>query len=330
MRELAPDPRRLYQTLKRTRICGQGTMDDAQLAERLRETPQVLCIVNTRSHARELYESISDLEGAAHLTTLLCARHRREKLDTVRSRLQAGASVRLIATSLVEAGVDVDFPVVWRAEAGLESIIQAAGRCNREGKAAVGDVFVFEPEPGEGRKPPPEIAQFAAAARSVMRRHDDPMSLEAIDDYFQELYWARGAEALDAKGILRLLSERRRDLDFPFETIASQFRLIESPMVPVIVPYRGADGEDGTVARLVDDLEWIQRPGHIARRLQPYVVAVPPRARGALLAAGAATVVRKDTFNMQFVVLANLDLYRSDVGLTWDDPTFREATGLLL
>ena len=135
VRELAPEPRRLHEALKRTRIVHQGTMDDVRLAGRLRDAPQVLCIVNTRRHARELYESLGDVEGAFHLTTLMCAHHRRERLEAVRRRLKAGEPVRLIATSLVEAGVDLDFPTVWRAEAGLESIIQAAGRCNREGRA---------------------------------------------------------------------------------------------------------------------------------------------------------------------------------------------------
>ena len=147
LREIAPDPKRLYQTLKRVQIIQREQMDDAQLAEQLGDSRQVLCIVNTRRHARELYESVrgNAAEGTFHLTTSMCARHRREELETVRARLKAGAAVRLVATSLVEAGVDVDFPVVWRAEAGLESIVQAAGRCNREGRAPVGNVFVFEP-----------------------------------------------------------------------------------------------------------------------------------------------------------------------------------------
>ena len=329
-RELAPDPHRLYQTLKRTRICPQGSIDDIQLSHCLRETDQVLCIVNTRRHARELYESMSDAEGALHLTTLLCARHRRERLQVVRTRLQAGLPVRLIATSLIEAGVDVDFPVVWRAEAGLESIIQAAGRCNREGKAQEASVFVFAPPDGDGRKPPPEIAQFAAVARSTMRRHDDPLSLEAISDYFDELYWMKGDNALDAKGILSLLNERRRDLDFPFETIDKEFQLIETPMVPVIIPYRGADDSDDTVQRALEELKWTERPSRIARRLQPYVVTVAPSVRASLLSTGAATIVRVGSFGTQFVVLGNVDLYRQDVGLTWDDPSFREAGKLVI
>ena len=331
VRELAQEPKRLYRTLKRTRVRHEGQLDDTALAERLHEPPQALCIVNTRRHARELYERMADAEGAAHLTTLMCARHRRERLDDVRERLRNGAPVRLIATSLVEAGVDLDFRVVWRAEAGLESIIQAAGRCNREGRAEMGDVFVFKPSDEEGHKPPPEIGQFADAARGVMWSHsDDPMSLDAINDYFRKLYWLKGDDALDAKDILRLLREPGRSLDFPFETIAREFRLIETAMVPVIVPWAGTDGRDDTAKRLVEMLRWIERPGGLARQLQPYVVQVPPQVRIALLSAGAVEAVRETDFEQQFVVLGNMDLYRSETGLTWDDPTFRTAEGLLL
>ena len=330
VRELAPEPKRLYRTLKRTRVRHEGQMDDAELAGRLRESRQVLCIVNTRRHARELYERIADVEGAAHLTTLMCARHRREKLDVVRERLKNGKSVRLVATSLVEAGVDLDFRVVWRAEAGLESIIQAAGRCNREGRADMGDVFVFKPAEDGGHKAPSEIGQFADAARSVMRRHlQDPMSLDAIDEYFRELYWIKGDDALDAKDILRLLRERGESLDFPFETIAGRIRLIETPMVSVIIPWSGRDGGDDTAKRLLDELKWVERPGRIARRLQPYIVQISPQVRAALLDAGAAEVVREADFEHQFVVLTNLNLYEFETGLTWNDPTFRTAEGLL-
>ena len=331
LRELAPEPKRLYRTLKRARIRQQGTVDDRELAERLRAERQVLCIVNTRRHARELYESISAVDGSCHLTTLMCARHRRETLARARGRLTGAAPVRLVATSLIEAGVDVDFPVVWRAEAGLESIIQAAGRCNREGRAPTGDVFVFQPAEGDGRKLPPEIERPADVARDVMRQYqNDPTSLEAIRGYFQRLYWSAGDSSLDAKDILRTHSERTTSLDFPFETIAKEFRLIETPMVPVIVPYRGAEGNDDTVERLVGELEWVERPGRIARQLQPYVVQVPRWARGSLLSTNAAMIVREADFDRQFVVLSNLELYRPDVGLTWDDPTCRTAEGLII
>ncbi len=329
MRELAPDPQRLYRTLKRTRLDHRGEMSDIQVEEQLRKAPQALCIVNTRRHAWELYEAIKNVEGAFHLTTRMCACHRRKKLHVVRERLKSGAPVRLIATSLIEAGVDIDFPVVWRAESGLESIIQAAGRCNREGRADMGDVFVFKPTMGTGRKPPQEIEQFASAAREVMRDHDDSMSLEAIEDYFQKLYWVKGKDALDAQHVLGLIEERRTSFDFPFETIAEKFRLIKTSMVPVIIPYRDQDGGDETAVRLLSELERVERPGPIARGLQPYLVQIYSNQRTDLLTAGAAKVVREADFDKQFVVLTNLDLYRSDVGLTWDDPTFREPEGLL-
>ena len=327
--ELAPDPTRLYQALKRTRISNRGEMDDVHLAACLRESSQVLCIVNTRLHARELCESLGGGDEDFHLTTLMCPIHRRERLKTVRERLNAGAPVRLVATSLVEAGVDIDFPVVWRAEAGLESIIQAAGRCNREGRKAMGDVFLFSPAEGPGRKPPQEVGQFADAARSIMRNHDDPTDLEAIKAYFKQVYWTKGEDALDDERILRSLDDRKRDFDFPFDSIAKKFRLIETPMVPIIVPYRGENGDDATVERLLDKLDRGARPGCIARRLQPYVVQIPPLVLDSLRSAGAVETIAEEKFERQFVKLSNQDLYRDKVGLSWEDPTFRKAEGLV-
>ena len=328
VRELAPQPTRLQRSLKRTRIQQKGPMEDSEIAEGLRETPQALCIVNTRAHARALYEAIEDQDGATHLTTSMCARHRREVLEEVRSRLTIGEPIRLIATSLVEAGVDLDFPVVWREEAGLESIIQAAGRCNREGKAPFGDVNVFRSQAG-GRGLP-EIRKAADAARQVLRKHQDPMSLPAIQEYFQTRYWIEGEDALDTKGILPLLRERKRSLDFPFETISRAFCLIETPMAPVIVPYRGREGKDSTADRLIAELERVEHsPGGLARRLQPYTVPVPLLGRNSLLDSRAARIIREADFDEQFVVLDNRDIYRADIGLTWDDPSFRSVEGLI-
>lgn len=330
VRELAPDPVRLQQRLHRTRLRSQNSVTEEELADRLGRTKQALCIVNTRRRARAVYEAIRRDEGVTHLTTLMCARHRQHVLANVRQWLQAGGPVRLVATSLVEAGVDLDFPVVWREEAGLESIIQAAGRCNREGRAPVGDVCVFRFPAEDGRSVPPEIATAADAARSVLRKRQDPMSLEAIREYFQTLYWATGEDALDHKGILPALSEQKSSLDFPFETIAREFRLIDSPMVPVIVPYRGPDGTDLTADGLIRDLDIVERPGGLARRLQPYTVPIPRRAREALLSAGAARIVQEARFGEQFVVLTNEDLYQDDIGLSWDDPSFRRIEGMVI
>ncbi|MDE0270461.1 MAG: CRISPR-associated helicase Cas3' [Gammaproteobacteria bacterium] len=330
LRELAPNPQRLHRDLKRTQIRHAGIVSDSGLVERLRTAPQVLCIVNTRRHARELYEMLRGTPGTLHLSTLMCAAHRRERLDEVRARLQSGAPVRLVATSLVEAGVDLDFPAVWRAEAGLESIIQAAGRCNREGGAETSDVFVFQPDDSEARKPPPETGQLADSARSVMRSHDDPSSLEAIEAYFREVYWTRTWEALDAKNILGIICERQDTLDFPFRTIAKEFNIIESDMVPVIVPYAGAHRGSEAASRLLRDLEFAERPRQIARKLQPYTVQVPPRVRQALLRERAVAPIGEARFGDQFMALTNMDLYQREIGLSWNDPTFRNAEELVV
>ena len=328
VRELAPEPPALYERLRRTRIRHVGTLDDDALADRLLESRQALCVVNTRGHARDLYQLLAGAEGACHLTTLMCAAHRRKRLGVIRAALAAGAPVLLVSTSLVEAGVDIDFPTVWRGEAGLESVVQAAGRCNREGGKPSADVFVFRPAEAEGRTPPPEIGQAGDVMREVARTHGDLQSLDAVEEYFRKLYWTKGDDALDAKRILRLHNERIRTLDFPFETVASEFRLIETPMVPVIVPYASGDGDSGS-GPLIEALRWVERPGRVARRLQPYVVQVPPRVRDGLVSAGAAEVLHEDRFERQFVVLENADLYRDEMGLQWDDPTFRTAEGLI-
>jgi CRISPR-associated endonuclease/helicase Cas3 len=120
--ELVKQPEALYAQLRRVRVRHVGALEDAALAERLRQREQVLCIVNNRRHARALFDAIAEQPGARHLTTLMHARHRSAVLAQVREDLNAGRPCRLIATSLIEAGVDVDFPTVLRAEAGLDSV----------------------------------------------------------------------------------------------------------------------------------------------------------------------------------------------------------------
>ena len=187
---------------------------------------------------------------------------------------------------------------------------------------------MFRPQEGDGRSPPPEIAQASDVMRSVARQQEDLQSLEAVDAYFRELYWTKGDDALDAKGILRMHNERAVNLDFPFETVARDFRVVETPLVPVIVPYKSSPEEAGA-APLVEALRWAERPGAITRQLQPYVVQIPPQTREALVAAGAAVVLQEGRFERQFVWVANGDIYDDAVGLQWDDPSFRTAEGLI-
>ncbi len=336
VRELAPDPQKLYNKLKRVRVkIEPEPISDETLAARLREQDQVLCIVNSRVHARDLFGQIKNAPGARHLTTLMCPRHRKATLAEIRQDLKGKQPVRLIATSLIEAGVDVDFPTVWRATAGLDSIAQAAGRCNREGLLSEGIVHVFDPAEVEGRKSPPAMLQFAAATREVLRTHgDDPLGLAAIKAYFSLVYWTKGPEQLDApllgdkpdqtRGILNAIEETARALNFPFAQIGRAFRFIEETMQPVVVPYQAA-GERESVDELLERLRFVDRPGALARKLAMYSVPVPRHIRTQLIATGAARAVEPEKFADQFVMLENKELYSSESGLDWQDPTFRSS-----
>ena len=323
VRELAPDLPALFQKLRRVHVRHACTWDDQTLAEQMRSRDQVLCIVNNRRHARAVYQAMSDLPGARHLSTLMCAKHRSAVLAEVRQMLQDGQPCRLVSTSLIEAGVDVDFPTVLRAEAGLDSVAQAAGRCNREGRrsAADSEVLIFANE-NEDWAPPAELRQYAQVAREVLRRFgDDPLSPEAIRHYFEQLYWQKGSAQLDVPNLMGLLQDSRPD-SLPMETLAAQFRLIDNVQMPVIVPY---DKEARVALR---ELAFAQRCGAIARRLQPYLVQVPQQGLNALLQAQAVQPVAPEKWGNQFMVLMNEDLYDCGFGLSWDNPSFVEIERL--
>ena len=255
----------------------------------------MLCVVNTRAHAQALFRAIEALPGAIHLTTLMCPRHRRFILADARRRLrQTSEPVRIVSTSLIEAGVDIDFPEVWRAATGLDSIAQAAGRCNREGRIVAGGLLVvFEPE---GLAPPKDVKPRWQAARAVLDRHPDALDLAAIHDYFRELYFNAGESALEAfdtkivdgkPGILRHLTAGAKECRFPFAAIAEAFRMIDDgPNATVIVPWR-TDANDSDAEALLDRLAAQDRPfGGDLRRLRQYAVPIPKAARDTWLTAG--------------------------------------------
>lgn len=329
VREIAPEPKRLYAALKRVTVTDLGPIDDGNLVERLAGHEQALCIVHTRAHARELYLTLKDQPGTVHLSALMCPEHRSQRLVEIKQRLKVGLPCRLISTSLIEAGVDVDFPVVYRASAGLDSIAQAAGRCNREGKrpAGVSHVYVFEPVE---RKLPSSMSATVGAGREMMRLHAaDPLSLEAIEGYFRHVYWSRSvgqSDGLDKHGILIRLQERAMDQLFCFEDIARDFRLITDALRPILIPY---DRHCGRGAHLIAELEAAENVGSIARKLQRYVVQVPRSAFAALAAAGSIQAVNPHRFGDQFWRLANVSLYHDEFGLDWNEPTFRRAEDLV-
>jgi CRISPR-associated endonuclease/helicase Cas3 len=316
-RELAPDPPALAVRLKRVTMRDGGALDDAALVAELHRHPQALAIVNSRKHALDLYRRArgAGLEGAIHLSTRHYAAQRRMILDEVRKRLEEGRPCRLIATSLVEAGIDLDFPRVWRAQAGLDQIAQAAGRCNREGRRPIEDsiVTVFS---APDNPPPREVFLLSAAYARMANNHADHLSPAALEDYFREVYWAKGA-ALDRFAIMKRFRIDSSGLACDYDTVAKDFRMIDSGMVPVIVAH---DARARKALKMLG-LETV-KAGTVARKLQAFVVQVPPKARALLLANGHVRFEREDLFGAQFAVLQTVSLYREDVGLLWEEADY--------
>ncbi|MBI5674472.1 MAG: CRISPR-associated helicase Cas3' [Nitrospirae bacterium] len=245
--EAAPNHARLYDALRRydMRWPKKGeTKEWSALADEIRNEKQVLCVVNLKNHAMALLEEIKSNDAVFHLSTNLCAYHRRFVLDEVRARLKGGEPCKLISTQCVEAGVDVDFPIVYRALSPLDAIAQAAGRCNREGRLKdnignrkMGEVRVFEPTvEGNYRKCYPTHAYFQAAEVTrtmLITAGETGLDLNdpaAFRDYYHRLYDLSNPETQSKE-----LAEAFASVDFV--RVAQEYRLIDKAAIQVLVPY---------------------------------------------------------------------------------------------
>ncbi len=297
IREICPMAEAHWESFRRVSFQQAGTLSWMDLAARLQQQEQVLCVVNTRRAAREVFHQLSG-PGNFHLSTLMYPAHRKRILDEIRRRLRDGLPCRVVSTSLIEAGVDVDFPAVYRELSGLDSILQAAGRCNREGKRPPEDsiVTIFQ-----GEDPPPRLFETSIGAGKIVLDHcQDVSSRAAIHTYFSTLLDLKGAEAQDAHHILPLMESEF----FPFRTVAERFHLIESPTTTVYLPL-----EEG--AGLVELLRSGQYSRTLYRRLGQYGVSVYPQHLAALEQAGALEHLEDGS-----VVLRDIGLYTQTTGLT--------------
>ncbi len=285
-REIVPDPTALHRAMERVRISLPPDLHARtswpELANALVRHPSVLCIVDRRIDARELHALMP--AETVHLSALMCAAHRSDVLRDIRARLARGENVRVISTQLVEAGVDLDFPVVFRALAGLDSLAQAAGRCNRDGRLDKGELHVFVPP----RDPPPgHLCQATSVARLLLTENPpDPFAPEMFRRFFEQLYWLKG-DALDAKKICQSLPPQPRNGGFAFRTAGEKFRLIPDDDGTVLVPY----GDDGmAVIAAFQAVRGTDRPrGELHRRAQRFRVGVPRRELPELEQAGVIT-----------------------------------------
>lgn len=306
--EIIPEPARYFTALSRVTYDWrlQAKQSWAEVASWMQAAPQVLAIVNTKKDALALLAALADPQ-ALHLSTLLCGAHRRDVVAEIKRRLTAGEPCRLVATQVVEAGVDIDFPLVLRAFGPLDSIIQAAGRANREGKLpGKGQVVIFDPAEGGAPRGSYQIAK--ETTRTFL--HDGPPDMDdpaAVAHYFR-LYYPLDNQ--DRKEIQKL----RKAFDYP--EVARAFRMIDDDTVNVVVEYAKELPE---IHRLVEQLRnnWGSRRT-VLRRLQPYMVALRRRQAQAYQQQGFITPVLVDAED-RLLVGHWLGRYDPVYGLTADD-----------
>jgi CRISPR-associated endonuclease/helicase Cas3 len=273
VREIMDCPLALYHDLKRVEMHPPADWKTPttweELAWRIKRHPTALAIVNRRNDARELAGLLPE---AVHLSANLCGEHRSALIGEIKERLNAGKPVQVVSTQLIEAGVDVDFPVVFRALAGLDSIAQAAGRCNREGRLRDGigqprhgEIHVFiPPKPS----PPGLLLKGEQAAKELLDGFDgDPLTPELFERYF-ELYYG-SLNSRDQEGIYDLLRRDERLCQFQFRTAAQRFKLIdEEERRAVVVRYGESEKWLNTLNKKGPD-RWLMR------KLQRYAVNIP-------------------------------------------------------
>jgi CRISPR-associated endonuclease/helicase Cas3 len=291
VREIAPELARLFRALERVRYewpAREATWTWERAAAELRSAQQGLAVLNTIADALALFDALDDPD-ALHLSTLLCGAHRRDVLTAVRQRLARGEPCRVVSTQVVEAGVDLDFPLVVRALGPLDRIVQAAGRCNREGRLDRGRVVVFDP--AQGRLPPGAYKIATAHTRILLDRGElDLNHPETFPTYFRRYYQDVPP---DREGIQPLRAA------LAFEQVAERFKLIEEDTASVFVRYRGLPTDEASAhaRRSAVLLEEIRRaatgrlPGRaraLLRQAQPYLVSVRRRRLAEYEAAGLA------------------------------------------
>jgi CRISPR-associated endonuclease/helicase Cas3 len=329
------DEATLFQTLDRVRIEWPADLMTAaptdELTARLAQHDCVLAIVNTRNDAAEIVAALDAATGdtTLHLSAAMCGQHRADVIRQIREQLaerRAGRNVhplRVVSTQLVEAGVDIDFPVVWRALAGLDSIAQAAGRCNREGRLAGGEkgrVVVFV---RDVPRPLQAVRAGVQATRSTLA-DQRPNALEphAFEHYFPLYY--EGFKSRDERGIVELL-RNNADLSFSFRTAASVFRLVDDEdQCCVIVPYISTAEDARPVAPLIERLRRGDTDRWLMRALQRYTVTARCKQVAAWQARGDVQEIQPGLF-----LLLDELLYDQRLGLL-PDGQYVDAAGLVL
>ena len=307
--ELCHQTASLYDRFRRVTFRQAGVLTDEALAEQLNAQRQALCIVNSRRAAQKLFALLPP-EGSYHLSTLMIPAQRQMILEEIRGRLKRGEVCRVVSTSLIEAGVDVDFPAVYRELAGLDFVMQAAGRCNREGKRPAEDslVTIFE----RTELPPLLFRAAIGAAREALGEGRDPAAPETMARYFRSLRSLTG-DALDKQGVIKAFTQGIEGCEFPFRTVAEKFRLIDQNTYTIYIPY----GEGAALLQRLQDGECSKG---LYRKLGRYAVSVYEEHFQALYDAGALSTARDvPALDSDSAILTDMGLYNELMGLSLEE-----------
>ena len=265
--EIVENVQLYYETFKRNNIKFIGEITEESLIEHLSKYKRVLCIASTKRKAQKLYQSLGAEQEVYHLSTNLCPKHRRELLNKIKKRIADGKECRVVSTSLIEAGVDIDFDVVYKELEGLDSVIQAAGRCNREGKNAPSESFTYVYSLSEDSNT--HRLQEKKIAKKIFndtRFADDLSGVQAVKRYFEKLYKLKD-DNLDKKNILQRIDEDEESR-FDFKSMNGLVKLIEENTRSVIIPY------DDIAEILIEKLRAGVRSKELFRSLGQYTVNV--------------------------------------------------------
>ena len=280
-----------------------GKCELASLAEKAQEYDNALIIVNKRKTARELYDICSG--NKYHLSTYMTPLHRSEIIAKIKEDIKNGINTTVISTSLIEAGVDLDFKAVFREIAGIDNVLQSGGRCNREGKMDMGDVFVFETDGGNYQtKKKSDIIIRANITRNLFEEFENISTDKCIKEYYGRLLNYK-EKKIEENTITAIMGNDLRIDGIPFRTYAESFNFIDNQVIGIVIP---CDENRGLIKELKDGKLSVKR------NLQRYSASVNKDEFKELFQIGII-----ETLDCGVCILANTDYYKSDVGLTLEN-----------
>ena len=324
--ELIEDYEKYFRLFKkRAEIKYVGVInDDTIQKEYIDKNNQILIILNSKRHVRELYKKAKEknADGVYHLSAYMTPKHRSIKLQEIKDRLFLDKRCVVISTPLIEAGVDIDFPTVIRGICGIDNILQAAGRCNREGKRTGSITYVFTPDVMKYRNPVPDFSIRAEVALQIIQNEEDPYSQESIAKYFR-LYYSK-VKNKDKFDIMGMTDENKvlgkdGELNIQFEDIG-RFSFISSPTRPVIIQFD--DTSKNAVKTIKERIAKEESIGGLLRKLQRYMVQIYPQDFKKLTEIGSLEKIGREYNEVEVLKIEWTSLkYSDEIGLICDDET---------